>query len=170
MFVIGFRIGAWVAPSANRPDWSPGSVTLDLQDPALGIATGPASCSTSSDGSFSVSSDPTQSLGGTSVTYYLSGPGTADDVSEYFELFTSPGGGEGPRWDTNVEGNTTYDVRIDGQASAGRAELVAIPRAADAPAEGGFSGQVPDAINGVISWTCEPPRGEPTPIEGTWFH
>ena len=62
-----------------------------------------------------------------------------------------------------------YDIRIDGEASAGSAELVEIPRAADAPSEGGFTGAVPDAISGVMTWTCEPPRGEPTPIEGTWF-
>ena len=68
-----------------------------------------------------------------------------------------------------MEGNATLDIRIDGQASAGRAELVEIPRAMDAPGEGGFPGQVPEAISGVVTWTCEPPRGEPTPIEGTWF-
>ena len=58
VFVVGFRIGAWIAPSANRPDWSPGTVTLDLQVLALGIASGAASCNTDADGSFSVGSDP----------------------------------------------------------------------------------------------------------------
>ena len=123
VFVVGFRIGAWVAPSANRPDWSPGTVTLDLQIPALGIATGAASCSTGSDGSFSVGADPVHSLAGTPVYYYLSGPGPAAQDREYFELFAEPDSGAGPRWDTNVEGNTTFDIRIDGQAGAGRAEL-----------------------------------------------
>ena len=46
VFIVGFRIGAWVAPSAHPPDWSPGTVSLDLLDPALGVATGPASCGT----------------------------------------------------------------------------------------------------------------------------
>ena len=110
-----------------------------------------------------------QSLGGTTVRYYLSGPGPAGDVRPYFELFAGPEGGAGPRWDTNVEGNTTVDIRIDGQATSGRAELIEIPHAADAPDEGGFAGVAPDAISGVVTWTCEPPRGEPTPIDGSWF-
>ena len=170
VFVIGFRIGAWVAPSAHPPDWSPGTVTLDLQDPALGLASGAASCSTQSDGSFSVASDPVQSLGGTPVSYYLSGPGPTVQDREYFELFADPESGAGPRWDTNVEGNATFDIRIDGQAAVGRAELVEIPRGVDAPREGGFTGVVPDAISGILTWTCETPRGELTPIEGSWFH
>ena len=170
VFIVGFRIGAWVAPSANPPDWSPGTITLDLQDPALGLASGAASCSTQSDGSFSVGSDPAQLLAGTPVTYYLSGPGSTAQDQEYFELFTEPESGAGPRWDTNVEGNTTFDIRIDGQAAAGRAELVEIPRGVDAPREGGFRGVVPEAISGVMTWTCETPRGELTPIEGSWFH
>ena len=169
VFVIGFRIGAWVAPSANPPDWSPGTITLDIQDPRLGIASGVASCSTSSDGSFSVGSDPAQSLAGTLVSYYLSRPGTAGHDREYFELFADPDSGAGPRWDTNVEESSTFGVRIDGRAAAGRAELVKIPRAVDAPSEGGFSGVVPEAISGVVTWTCEAPRRELTPIEGSWF-
>jgi hypothetical protein len=170
VFVVGFRIGAWVAPSANRPEWSPGTVSLELQTPALGLASGAASCSTDSDGSFSVGSDPAQTLAGTPVYYYLSGPGPGVEGRGYFEMFAEPDTGAGPRWDTNVEGNTTYDIRIDGQAAAGRAELVEIPRAVDAPTEGGFPGEVPDAVSGVLAWTCEPPRGEITPIEGSWFH
>jgi hypothetical protein len=169
VFLVGFRIGAWVAPSANPPDWSPGTITLDLQDPALGLASGAASCSTHSDGSFSVSSDPAQSLAGTPVSYHLSGPGPTSQDREYFELFAEPDSGAGPRWDTNVEGNATFDIRIDGQAAAGQAELVEIPRGVDAPGEGGFQGVVPDAISGVLTWTCETPRGELTPIEGSWF-
>ena len=170
VFIIGFRIGAWVAPSAHAPDWSPGTVTLELQDPALGIATGPASCSTASDGSFSVGSDPAQAHGGMTVSYSLSGPGTADGTRAYFELFTDSDSGAGGRWDTNVEGNTTFDVRIEGQAAAGLAELVEIPRAADVvPGEAGSSGEVPDTVSGVMTWTCEPPRGGLTPIEGSWF-
>ncbi len=170
VFVVGFRIGAWIAPSANRPDWSPGTVTLDLQVPALGIASGAASCNTDADGSFSVGSDPAQSLAETPVTYYLSVPGPATHDRRYFEMFAEPDSGAGPRWDTNVEGSTTYDIRIDGQAAAGRAELVKIPRAVDAPSEGGFPGVVPEAISGVMTWMCEAPRGELTPIEGSWFH
>ena len=81
-----------------------------------------------------------------------------------------PDSGAGPRWDTNVEGNTTFDIRIDGQAGAGRAELIQIPRAVESPREGGFSDVVPDAISGVMTWTCEAPRGKITPIEGSWFH
>ena len=169
VFIIGFRIGAWVAPSANPPDWSPGTITLDLQDPALGLASGAASCSTDSDGSFSVGSDPAQLLAGTPVTYYLSGSGSVAQDQAYFELFTEPDSGAGPRWDTNVEGDTTFDIRIDGQAAAGRAELVEIPRGVDTPREGGFAGVVPEAISGVMTWTCETPRGELTPIEGSWF-
>ena len=169
VFVIGFRIGAWVAPSANPPDWSPGTITLDLQDPALGLASGAASCSTHSDGSFSVGSDPAQLLAGTPVTYSLSGSGSVAQDQAFFELSTQPGSGAGPRWDTNVEGDTTFDIRIDGQAAAGRAELVDIPRGVDAPREGGFPGVVPEAISGVMTWTCEAPRGELTPIEGSWF-
>ena len=168
-FIVGFRIGAWVAPSAHPPDWSSGTVSLELLDPALGVATGPASCSMASGGSFSVGTDSMQPLGGTTVRYYLSGPGPTDEVGRYFELFTGPEGGTGPRWDTNVEGNSMLDVRIDGQATSGRAELVSIPRALDAPDEGGFAGVVPEAISGVVTWTCEPPRGEPTPIDGSWF-
>ena len=170
VFVPGFRIGAWVAPSANPPDWSPGTITFDLQDPALGIATGPASCSTDSDGSFSVRSDPDQLLTGTPVTYYLSGPSSVAEGQAFFELFTKVDGGAGPRWDTNVEGDTTFDLRIDGQAAAGRAELVGIPLGVDAHREGGFRGVVPETISGVVTWACETPRGELTPIEGSWFH
>ena len=96
VFIIGFRIGAWVAPSANPPDWSPGTITLDLQDPALGLASGAASCSTHSDGSFSVGSDPAQLLAGTPVTYYLSGSGSVAQDQAYFELSTQPGSGAGP--------------------------------------------------------------------------
>ena len=81
-------------------------------------------------------------------------------------MFAEPDSGAGPRWDTNVEGSTTYDIRIDGRAAAGRAELVEIPRAVDAPSEGGFPGVVPEAISGVMTWMCEAPRGELTPIEG----
>ena len=169
VFVVGFRIGAWVAPSANPPDWSSGTIALDLQDPPLGLASGGASCRTQSDGSFSVGSDPAHSLAGTPVHYYLSGPGPTVQDREYFELFAEPEGGAGPSWDTNVEGNTTFDIRIDGQAAAGRAELVKIPRSADAPPEGAFPGADPEAISGVLTWTCESPRGELTPIEGSWF-
>ncbi len=169
VFVVGFRIGAWVAPSANPPDWSPGTITLDLQDPALGLASGAASCSTHSDGSFSVVSDPAQLLAGTPVTYYLSGSGSVAQDQAFFELSTQPGSGAGPGWDTNVEGDTTFDIRIHGQAAAGRAELVDIPRGVDTPREGGFPGVVPEAISGVMTWTCEAPRGELTPIEGSWF-
>jgi hypothetical protein len=86
VFVVGYRIGTWVAPSANRPDWSPGSITLELHDPALGVASGVASCSTSSDGSFSVGSDPVQSLAGTPVDSYVSGPGPAGQDRASFEL------------------------------------------------------------------------------------
>jgi uncharacterized membrane protein len=170
VFIVGFRIGAWVAPSANAPDWSPGTITLDLQDPALGLASGAASCRTESDGSFSVGSDPTQSLAGTPVTYYLAASGSSAPDQGFFELLTDPNGGAGPRWDTNVEGDTTVDIRIDGQAAAGRAELVDIPLGEDAPHDGGFPGGVPGAISGVLTWTCETPRGELTPIEGSWFH
>ena len=169
VFIIGFRIGAWVAPSANPPDWSPGTITLDLQDPALGLASGVASCSTHSDGSFSVGSDPAQSLAGTPVTYYLSGSGSVAQDQAFFELSTEPDSGGGPRWDTNVEGDATFDIRIHGQAAVGRAELVDIPRGVDAPREGGFSDVAPDAISGVMTWTCEAPRAELTPIEGSWF-
>ena len=169
LFLVGFRIGAWVAPSANPPAWSPGTITLDVQVPALGLATGAASCSTNADGSFSVASDPAQSLAGTSVSYYLSGPGPTVQDRGYFELFAEPDSGAGPRWDTNVEGNATFDIRIDGQAASGRAELVEIPRAVDAPLEGGFQGVVPEAISGVLTWACGAPRGELTPIEGSWF-
>ena len=169
VFVVGFRIGAWIAPSANPPGWSPGTITLDLEDPALGLASGAASCSTHSDGSFSVGSDPAQLLAGTPVTYYLSGSGSVVQDQPFFELITEPDGGAGPRWDTNVEGDTTFDIRIDGQPAAGRAELVDIPRGLDAPSEGGFSGVVPEAISGVMTWTCQPPRAELTPIEGSWF-
>ncbi len=63
-----------------------------------------------------------------------------------------------------------FDIRIDGQAAAGRAELVDIPRGVDAPREGGFAGVVPGSISGVMTWTCEPPRVGLTPIEGSWFH
>jgi hypothetical protein len=170
VFVVGFRIGAWVAPSANPPDWSPGTITLDLQDPPLGLASGTASCRTQSDGSFSVGSGPGHSLAGTPVSYYLSGPGPQVQDVEFFELLAEPEGRAGPRWDTNVEGNTTFDIRIDGQAAAGRAELVKIPRGVDAPAEGAFAGADPDAISGVLTWTCGSPTGELTPIEGSWFH
>jgi hypothetical protein len=169
VFVIGFRIGTWIAPSANPPDWSPGTITLDLQDPALGVVSGAASCSTHPDGSFSVGSDPAQSLAGARVTYNLSGSGSVSQDQAFFELSVEPDGGAGPRWDTNVEGDTTFDVRIDGQAARGRAELVDIPRGVDAPREGGFHGVVPEAISGVMTWTCEAPRGELTPIAGSWF-
>ena len=127
VFVVGFRIGAWVAPSANPPDWSSGTITLDLHDPPLGHASGAASCTTQSDGSFSVGSDPAHVLAGTPVYYYLSGPGPTVHDREYFELIAESEGGAGARWDTNVEGNTTFDIRIDGQPAAGRAELVDIP-------------------------------------------
>ena len=169
VFVVGSRIGAWVAPSAHQPDWSPGTITLDLQDPALGIASGAASCSTHSDGSFSVRSDPAQLLAGTPVTYIFGSGSVAQDQG-VFALFTEPDSGAGPRWDTNVEGDTKFDIRIDGQAAAGRAELVDIPLDVDAPREGGFPGVVPEAISGVMTWACETPRGELTPIEGSWFH
>ena len=168
-FIVGFRIGAWVAPSANPPGWSPGTITLDLQDPALGLASGAATCSADPDGSFSVGSDPAQLLAGTPVTYYLSRSGSVAQDQEFFELFTEPDNGAGHRWDTNVEGPTTFDIRIDGQAAAGRAELVEIPRGVDLPSEGGFNGVVPEAISGVMTWTCESPRAELTPIEGSWF-
>ena len=85
-------------------------------------------------------------------------------------MITEPDGGAGPRWDTNVEGDTTFDIRIDGQAAAGRAELVGIPRSVEAPSEGGFAGVVPDAISGAMTWTCQTPRTQLTPIEGSWFH
>ena len=170
VFIVGFRIGAWVAPSANPPGWSPGTITLDLQDPALGLATGAASCRTDSDGSFSVGSDSAQLLAGTPVNYYLSSAGPTGPDQEFFELFTEPDHGAGPHWDTNVEGNTTLDIRIDGQAAAGRAEFIEIPRGVDAPSEGGIAGVVPEAISGVMTWTCEAPRDELTPIEGSWFH
>ena len=136
---------------------------------ALGLASGAASCDTHSDGSFSVGSDPAQLLAGTPVTYDLSSPGSAAQGRVSFELFTEPGSGAGPHWDTNVEGDTTFDIRIDGQAAAGRAALVDIPRGVDVPREGGFPGVVPEAISGVMTWTCETPRGGLTPIEGSWF-
>lgn len=168
-FVVGFRFGAWVAPSANRPEWSRGTIALDIQSPALGTASGAATCITHADGSFSVGSDRAQSIAGTLVVYYLSSSGSAAQDRDYFELSADPAGAGGPRWDTNVEGNTSFDVRIEGVAAAGRADLVAIPRNADSPLDGGFPGVVPEAIGGVLVWTCEAPRGEPSPIEGSWF-
>src|SRR5687767_8911133 len=30
VFVVGFRVGAWVAPSANQPEWSPGTISIEL--------------------------------------------------------------------------------------------------------------------------------------------
>ena len=169
VFVVGFRLGAWVAPSANPPDWSQGTITLDVQAPPLGLASGGASCRTQSDGSFSVGSDPAHSLAGTPVRYYLSAPGPAGQDREFFELFTEPQDGAGARWDVNVEGDTTFDIRIDGQATAGRAALVEIPRSVDAQAEGAVPDVDAAAISGILTWTCEPPQGELTPIEGSWF-
>ena len=170
VFVVGFRIGAWVAPSANPPDWSSGAITLDLQDPPLGHASGAASCTTRSDGSFSVGSDQAHVLAGTPVYYYISGPGPTGQDREFFELIAEPEGGAGSRWDTNVEGNTMFDIRIDGQAAAGRAELFAIPRGVDAPPEGTLASADAEAISGILTWTCESPVGELTPMEGSWFH
>ena len=76
-------------------------------------------------------------------------------------------------WTTNEE-ETQRDildvVLIDGSAASGEARLVSIDRSPDEETGGdAFGGPAPEQLSGVVTWTCEPPRGVPTPIEGSWF-
>jgi hypothetical protein len=172
-YALGSFVGTWVAPEANPPQWSPGTVNLTLDDPAIGTVSGTASCQTEADGSFSVSSDPEQVLADTPFGYSLRGAGADGNRGSIgFDLYVTRDDG-GPMWSTNEE-VTQRDilevVLVDGTAAAGEARLVAIARSAEELAGGdAFGGPPPTSLSGVVTWTCEPPRGEPTPIEGSWF-
>lgn len=172
-YVLGSLVGSWVAPEAHRPQWSPGTIRLTLDDPALGTVGGTASCETEADGSFSVSTDPAQVLAGTPIGYSLLGAGAdGNRGSMGFDLYVTREEG-GPMWTTNEE-STQRDildvVLVDGTAAAGEARLVGIVRSPDdGPGDTAFGGPPPATLSGSVSWTCEPPRGEPTPIEGSWF-
>jgi hypothetical protein len=84
-----------------------------------------------------------------------------------------PAPGVGPIWTTEIETTPAVDildvVRIAGTAASGSADLVGIPLSPESPTGDAFGGPAPETIDGTISWTCEPPRGVTTPIEGTWF-
>ena len=172
-YVLGSLVGSWVAPDAHRPQWSPGTIGLTLDDPALGTVGGTADCETEADGSFSVSIGSAQMLAGTPIGYSLRGPGPGGDRGSIgFDLFVAGGDG-GPMWTTNEE-STRRDildvVLVDGSAAAGEARFVEIVRSPDdVPDDTAFGGPPPATLSGTVTWTCEPPRGEPTPIEGTWF-
>jgi hypothetical protein len=172
-YTLGSFVGTWVAPEAHPPEWSPGTISLTLDDPAVGTVAGKASCQTEADGSFSVSSDPEQVLADTPVGYSVYGAGADGNRGSIgFDLHVSREDG-GPMWTTNEE-LTQRDildvVLVDGAAASGEARLVAITRAPDEMAGGdAFGGPPPGQLSGVVTWTCEPPRGEPTPIEGSWF-
>lgn len=172
-YIAGSMVGAWVAPEANRPQWSPGTVSLTLEDPPIGTVSGAASCQTEEDGTFSVSADTEQILADTPFGFSLYGAGADGNRGSIgFDLHVSRAEG-GPMWTTNEE-LTRRDildvVLIDGTAAAGEARLVAITRSEDdLGRDDAFGGPPPATLTGVITWTCEPPRGEPTPKEGSWF-
>lgn len=173
---VGTQVGAWVAPKAHDPYWSPGTIAVDLTAPAFGSASGSASCHTETDGAFIVFADPPQTLAGTSVGYELRGAGQDGNRGAIgFALWPEPRSIDSPRWGTDIESEVppTFDVldlvRIDGAAAAGSASLVAIPQPSESIDRSAFGGAAPPTISGSVTWTCEPPRGEPTPIDGTWF-
>lgn len=120
-----------------------------------------------------MSTDPAQVLADTPVGYSLHGAGADGNRGSIgFDLYVSRDDG-GPMWTTNEE-VTQRDildvVLISGTAAAGEARLVAIVRSPDDPVGGdAFGGPSPTSLSGILTWTCEPPRGEPTPIEGSWF-
>jgi hypothetical protein len=174
-FFVGTQIGAWIAPSAHRPGYSEGTVSLALTDPPVGSATGTAACFSEAEGPFSVGTDPAQTLAGTTIHYSLQGPGPDGNRGDVgFILLPDPEEGHDRWWGTDVESegvdvDVLDQVVISGDASAGTALLVAVPANPGSPIGDAFGGPAPAAVNGSLTWTCEPPRGEPTPIEGSWF-
>jgi hypothetical protein len=172
-FFAGTQIGAWVAPTAQRPDWSQGTVRLELTSPAVGSVAGDAACFTNGDGSFTVQSDPPQTLGGSPVQFYVRGAGPDRNRGSISFWLTAGSMPEGPIWTTEFEAMPAVDildvVRISGTAAEGTADLVGIPLSPESPAGTAFGAAASGSIDGTMAWTCDPPIGEPTPIEGTWF-
>jgi hypothetical protein len=172
-FFLGTQVGAWVAPTAQRPEWSPGSVQLELTRPAVGAVSGQAACFTSDDGSFTVQLDPPQALAGSAVQFYIRGAGPDRNRGSISFFMDVEPISSGPIWTTEFETMPPVDildvVRITGTAASGSADLVAIPLSPESPAGHAFGGPAADSIDATMTWTCEPPRGVTTPIEGTWF-
>jgi hypothetical protein len=174
-FVIGARIGAWVAPSAHPPDWSPGSVRIDLTVPVAATSSGSAACSTAPNDAVIVLSDG-QTIAGDPVWYEVSAPGVDGNPGALsFTLVVDPTGQAESRWDSNTEAEVDPDVPLahtlaaEGTAASGTVVFGDIPRSRDTPGAGGFGQSGVVTVSGTVTWSCEPPRGVPTPIEGSWF-
>jgi hypothetical protein len=175
-FVIGARIGAWVAPSAHPPDWSPGSVRIDLTVPVAATSSGSAACSTSQDGAVVVLSERGQTIAGDPGWYEVSAPGVDRNPGALsFTLVVDPADEAESRWDSNTEAEVDPDVPLahtlaaEGTAASGTVTFRDIPRSRDTPRVGGFDQSGAVTVSGTVNWTCEPPRGVPTPVEGSWF-
>ena len=176
-FVIGARFGAWVAPSAHPPDWSPGSLRIDLTVPVAATSRGSAACRTAPNDAVIVLSDDGQTIAGDPVWYEVSAPGVDGyPGAPTFTLVVDPTDETEARWDSNTEAEVDPDVPLahtlaaEGTAASGTVAFRDIPRSRDTPGVGGFGQPGVVTVSGTVTWTCEPPRGVPTPIEGTWFH
>jgi hypothetical protein len=177
-FFVGALIGAWVAPSAHPPGWSTGSVQLALTVPITATSSGPAECFTTADGSVSVASNDGQTIGADPVIYSVSAPGADRNPGALgFSLSIDPGPGTETRWDSNVEGDA-HLLAADGTPASGTLTFSDVSRSTKGPGKeaaetsggGGFGQSGVVTVSGVVTWTCQPPNGTPTAIEGTWFH
>ena len=175
-FLIGARVGAWVAPSAHPPDWSPGSVRIDLTVPIAATSSGPAECMTAPNDAVVVLSNDGQTIAGDPVWYEVSASGVDGyPGAPTFILDVDPADEADARWDSNTEAEVdpdaplAYTLAAEGTAASGTVTFRDIPRSPDTPGVGGFGQPGVVTVSGTVTWTCEPPRGVPTPIEGTWF-
>lgn len=169
-FVIGAVIGAWVAPSADPPGSSSGSLRIDLTVPVAATSSGPAECRTSDDGAVSVSGGDGQTIGMDPILYSVSAPGADGNPGALsFLLAVGPATGTEARWDSNTEGDT-HTLAVQGTAASGTMAFRDVAPSRDAPGVGGFGQSGVVAVSGTVTWTCEPPSRAPTPIEGSWFH
>jgi len=175
-FVIGARIGAWVAPSAHPPDWSPGSMAINLTVPVAGTSGGSAACSTAPNDAVVVLSDDGQTIAGDPVWYEVTAPGVDGyPGAPSFVLVINRNDAAESRWDSNTEAEVDpgaplgYTLAAEGTAASGTVVFRDVPRSRDTPGVGGFGQSGVVTVSGTVTWTCEPPRGVPTPIEGSWF-
>jgi hypothetical protein len=176
-FAAGAIVGGWIAPSAYPPQWSPGFVRLDMTAPVVATSSGPAACWTSDDGAIIVGSEDGQAIAAGPVWYEVSAPGAdRNSGAPSFALVVTPSTAAAEtRWDSNTEAGVEPDqpaahtLEWQGTAAAGNLTFLDVPRSADTPGDGALGSIDAVAVSGMVAWTCEPPRGVPTPIEGSWF-
>jgi len=188
---VGSLVGGWVAPSANPPSWSRGTLRLELGDPVNAVVEGPSECDSgalrlvvapfftnwvtiSAPG---IDSDFDAGLGpisgerlSVSLAFRTEEAMTGDlpfSAERHLDIYSSSPSQVRHGWSYDGEDQSQM-LEGNGSPQRGTATFSRVGQSVDW-AGGGLGQIAPFALSGRIDWTCEPPRGVPTVREGTWF-